>query len=68
MANTATYGSSTLGATDGLVARVRKALADYRLYLATVRELQQLTDRELADLGMHRASIDGIARESVYRA
>lgn len=55
-------------ASDGLVARFRKALADRKLYAATVRELTQLTDRDLSDLGIHRASIRGIARESVYGA
>lgn len=68
MAHSATYDSGAFGAVSGLTARIRKAWADHRLYAATVRELQQLSDRELADLGIHRASIDGIARESVYTA
>lgn len=55
-------------AADGLLARLRRMWADYRLYSATVQELQQLSDRELADLGIHRSSIQGIARDSVYRA
>ncbi len=53
---------------DGFVGRIRKTLADYRLYRATINELQQLSDRELSDLGIHRASIREIARESVYGA
>ncbi len=52
----------------GIVARIRQAIADYRLYLATLNELQQLNDRDLADLGIHRAMIREIARESVYGA
>jgi uncharacterized protein YjiS (DUF1127 family) len=32
------------------------------LYRETVRELSQLTDRELDDLGISRFEIDGIAR------
>jgi uncharacterized protein YjiS (DUF1127 family) len=53
---------------DGPVARVRKALTDYRLYRATVRELSSLTDRDLSDLGLHRSMIRDVARESVYGA
>jgi uncharacterized protein YjiS (DUF1127 family) len=68
MTQTAIYGSSSLDSTSGLVARIRKSWADHRLYLGTVRELEQLSDRELADLGIHRASIPGIARASVYPA
>lgn len=68
MTQTATYSDASLASGAGLVARIRKGWADYRLYLSTVRELQQLSDRELADLGIHRASIAGIARESVYSA
>jgi uncharacterized protein YjiS (DUF1127 family) len=34
----------------------------YLSYRETVRELSQLTDRELDDLGISRFEIDGIAR------
>jgi uncharacterized protein YjiS (DUF1127 family) len=34
----------------------------YMNYRETVRELSQLTDRELDDLGISRFEIDGIAR------
>ena len=60
--------TAAVDSSSNLVARARKALADYRVYRATVQELSQLTDRELADLGIHRSSINGIARESVYGA
>lgn len=60
--------SRTLDAGHGLVARIAKMIADYRLYYATVEELRQLSDRDLADLGLHRSSIKDIARESVYGA
>jgi uncharacterized protein YjiS (DUF1127 family) len=52
----------------GFFARIRKAYADYRRYLATASELQQLSDRDLADLGLNRDSIKQIASESVYGA
>ncbi|WP_230531972.1 DUF1127 domain-containing protein [Microvirga roseola] len=35
----------------------------YLRYRETVRELSQLSDRELEDLGISRFQIDGIARE-----
>jgi uncharacterized protein YjiS (DUF1127 family) len=35
----------------------------YMRYRDTVRELSQLTDRELDDLGISRFQIDSIARE-----
>jgi uncharacterized protein YjiS (DUF1127 family) len=65
MAHTLTYEIS-----QGFApfARLRKAIADYRLYRSTLDELAVLSDRELADLGISRHSIHGIARESVYGA
>ena len=34
-------------------------------YRRTVRELSQMSDRELRDIGIHRADIRRIARESI---
>ena len=42
--------------------------AQYRAYRTTRRELGMLTDRELADLGMHRSNIREIALEAAYKA
>jgi uncharacterized protein YjiS (DUF1127 family) len=49
-----------------LVADLRKAWANRRSYNRTVSELQGLSDRELADLGLHHSQIQTVARESVY--
>lgn len=68
MAQVISYPNVRALADGGIVSRLFKAVADYRLYLATVDELSQLSDRDLADLGLHRSSIHGIARESVYGA
>jgi uncharacterized protein YjiS (DUF1127 family) len=38
----------------------------YRLYRETLNELAQLTDRELEDLGLHRATIAEVARTAAY--
>lgn len=68
MADT-TYGAvaaSTLR--DRLAARidaVRANLAQWRVYRRTVAELSALSDRDLADLGLHRSMIRDIARQSV---
>ena len=38
----------------------------YLRYRETVRELQQLSDRELDDLGISRFQIDSIARQHAF--
>lgn len=70
MAQALTYGARNraFDAGHGLFARLGKTIADYRLFRATRDELERLTDRELADLGLHRANIADVARESVYGA
>ncbi|MFW8596236.1 DUF1127 domain-containing protein [Cribrihabitans neustonicus] len=37
-----------------------------REYKRTVNELRALSNRELADIGLHRSGIRGVAREQVY--
>lgn len=53
------------------ISRVISALKDARrrqaLYAVTRSELANLTDRDLADLGIHRSMITRIAREAAYR-
>ena len=38
----------------------------YKLYRDTVRELAQLSDRELADLGIARFDIARVARQGAF--
>lgn len=45
---------------------VTTALRQRRLYSQTVAELNGLTDRELADLGISRLAISDVAREAAY--
>lgn len=59
----------------GLFARVtaivnglREQRRRYRMYRETRNELRELTDRELADIGLHRSQIDAIAVEAAYGA
>ena len=50
----------------GPLARVRESIANYRRFRAVHDELNALTDRELADLGLSRLAIGDIARQAVY--
>ncbi len=47
-----------------LIARIQASLAARRRYLATVRELQALTNRELQDIGISRFDIAAISRSA----
>lgn len=53
---------------SGLRTTLAERFARYRTYRTTLNELAQLTDRELADMGMHRADIRTIAHEAAYKA
>ena len=44
----------------------KEMLERRRVYLQTVAELTNLSDRDLADLGLARANIGDIAREAAY--
>jgi uncharacterized protein YjiS (DUF1127 family) len=50
----------------GLFARLLQALADHRAYLSTYEELNALSDRELADVGLSRLNVRDVARAAVY--
>jgi uncharacterized protein YjiS (DUF1127 family) len=51
-----------------LKASLAQRLVQYRAYRSTVNELAMLTDRELTDLGIHRADIREIAQDAAVRA
>jgi uncharacterized protein YjiS (DUF1127 family) len=42
--------------------------AQDRAYRTTVNELSAMCDRDLTDIGIHRADIHAIAQEAVYGA
>lgn len=46
--------------------QISDAMKARRIYRATLAELSVLSDRELADLGITRASIGAIALEAAY--
>lgn len=57
-ASTASFG--------GLFKAVAERFARYRVYRETMLELSSLEDRELADLGMSRATLRAVAYEAAY--
>ncbi|RGP36655.1 DUF1127 domain-containing protein [Pseudotabrizicola alkalilacus] len=60
----ASYGIADRAA--AIVKTIRVALERRRVFKLTVRELQALSNRELADLGIHRAMITRVANEAAY--
>ena len=50
----------------GRIASARTGYGKWRVYRQTLNELTALTDRDLADLGLHRGEIDRIARDAAY--
>lgn len=53
---------------DTFLTTLRARYEQYRLYRQTVKELSELSGRELADLGLSRSGIRGKAIEVVYGA
>lgn len=49
-----------------IVKSIRVGLERRRVFKQTVRELQALSNRELADLGIHRSMITQVANEAAY--
>ncbi len=68
MSKTMTYTASADAGQPGLMTRLRKSYADYRLYRRTLAELQGLSTRELQDLGLSQFSLRQVAYDSVYGA
>ncbi len=46
---------------------ISEKLAAWRRYREAVRELSQLSDRELSDIGIRRGDIEHIVRQSVMK-
>jgi uncharacterized protein YjiS (DUF1127 family) len=67
-----THRAQTELSLGGWISALRADLAEraakYRLYRTTLNELSSLTDRDLHDLGLHRAMIADVAREAAYKA
>ncbi|MDP5217837.1 DUF1127 domain-containing protein [Ruegeria sp. 2205SS24-7] len=48
------------------IENLKNRFEQYRLYRRTLSELSALSDRDLADLGIHRSMIRQIAMEASY--
>ena len=46
-----------------ILKKVQRAISARKNYLATVHELNRLSDRELNDIGIHRCDIEFVARK-----
>jgi uncharacterized protein YjiS (DUF1127 family) len=51
-----------------LVSGVKDLMARRRVFNQTLYELNQLSDRDLSDLGLSRANVADVAREAAYKA
>ena len=60
------YGMIGESAPRSLFARVAAWLDEQRRYRRTIKELSQLSTRELEDIGLTRADIDGVARRCAH--
>jgi uncharacterized protein YjiS (DUF1127 family) len=65
--NTARAGNATvLDRVTATIRSLRGSIERRRLYNQTLRELGALTDRDLADVGLHPSIIADVAREAAY--
>jgi uncharacterized protein YjiS (DUF1127 family) len=62
LSNTGSFGQGL----STLRTRLAERFARYQAYRTTLSELSMLTDRELADMGVHRSDIRDIAFEAAY--
>jgi uncharacterized protein YjiS (DUF1127 family) len=60
------YANTGQTTAPSLMARLIDAMAARKVYRTTLTELQQLDNRDLADLGISRSMIRAIAYEAAY--
>ncbi len=58
--------TSTLSSLRARFDALRARFGAWRLYRRTLSELNQLSDRELADLGLSRSALQSVAWHAVY--
>lgn len=64
--STRIVGNGLMDRLAGLVKWAQKSVQQRAIYDQTVRELNGLTNRELADLGIARLNIQDVARAAAY--
>lgn len=62
-----TFEAGLIDRSLNVLKRASVRLARFRVYRQTVAELESLSDRELADLGLARTSIRAVAREAAHQ-
>ena len=69
------YASDTRTTSASIGDRVRELrstlatrYAQHKVYRSTLKELESLTDRDLADLGLNRLVIQDVARKAAYES
>ncbi|WP_425045737.1 DUF1127 domain-containing protein [Primorskyibacter sp. S87] len=70
MALTTEYSASQTAAFNlkAVAEALNNRFACYRVYRKTYNELFALSNRELADLGLHRSSLRRVAYQAAYEA
>jgi uncharacterized protein YjiS (DUF1127 family) len=66
LTNIAAPSSAFQSGLNSVVSALKEKLARRRLYRATFIELAGLSDRDLADLGMHRSMIKRLAWQAAH--
>jgi len=64
LTHTHANGASLMGRVHGATDALKGRFAKYRVYRRTYAELSALTNRELADLGLHRSEVRRVALEA----
>ena len=63
----ATYtGSANAGRISNFFNGLVRSYSQYRVYRKTLNELQSLSSRELADLGLHHSQLRSVAYKAAY--
>lgn len=69
------YETNSIGGGTGVMTRISALITDYRanaarrkIYRETLRELNALSARDLADLGLNRSEIRRVAYQAAYEA
>lgn len=66
LANEIRIGEQTRTGKAGFVRSLQDAIARRKVYRETVRELRQLSNRDLNDLGISASMITRVANEAAY--
>jgi len=64
--DTTRFETRRMDTTRGFIGGISQRFARYRTYRRTLVELESLTDRELADLALHRSQLRGVAYRAAY--